>query len=55
MGMNSTAHASGNLTVFGTGGLAVVLGNTLNADATGNVVINIVTPLFNVVASPFLA
>jgi hypothetical protein len=55
VGTNSTAHASGNLTVFGTGGLAVALGNTLDADATGNVVINIVTPLFNVVASPFLA
>jgi PE family len=55
VGTNSTAHASGNLTVFGTGGLAVVFGNTLDADATGNVVINIVTPLFNVAASPFLA
>jgi hypothetical protein len=55
MGTNSTAHASGNLTVFGTGGLAVALGNTLDADATGNVVINIVTPFFNLVASPFLA
>jgi hypothetical protein len=55
VGTNSTAHASGNLTVFGTGGLAVVFGSALHAAATGNVVINIVTPLFNLVASPFLA
>jgi hypothetical protein len=47
VGTNSTAYAGGSPTAIGAGNLAVVFGNTLDADATGNVVINIVTPIFN--------